>query len=396
LFLRPQSAARDAPLMRKASGCGCGHCAACSGSGVHLSEPGDSLERDADAVADQVMRGTHGPARPQAGHSAVALPGGLVPSGGRGLDAVTRAWMEPRFGARFDSVRVHDGPEATQHADAFAARAYTVGEHMVFGAGEYRPDSDSGRQLIAHELAHVVQGRRGGATAIRRKEDWNFTPADYTALKKRKRDLRLAADSSFVPRALCVNILNTLRYALDEKLSPAATEGINDVDFYHGHLAVPNTKKGLSIDLQEARTRHRREFEKRTIETLGGEYDPVTPKNVAAYTASMKTNVLPLLGKAMEEWVKFPGAAVMYHSYETTALKKGIAADDPRRNMLTPLDTNTPQPYSVPKGMTSWTDQYISYMEFTFLVDQQGEVHVRSSTRDSMSTITGAPVTRVP
>jgi hypothetical protein len=64
--------------------------------------------------------------------------------------------------------------------------------------------------------------------------------------------------------------------------------------------------------------------------------------------------------------------------------------------MLTPLDTNTPQPYSVPKGMTSWTDQYISYMEFTFLVDQQGEVHVRSSTRDSMSTITGAPVTRVP
>jgi hypothetical protein len=67
---------------------------------------------------------------------------------------------------------VHDGPEAKHHADAFSARAYTVGEHMVFGAGEYRPDSDSGRRLIAHELAHVVQQRHGhGSASVQRTVD---------------------------------------------------------------------------------------------------------------------------------------------------------------------------------------------------------------------------------
>jgi hypothetical protein len=67
--------------------------------------------------------------------------------------------MEPRFGASFGSVRVHDDAGAATFARRFAARAYTVGEHVVFAAGEYQPHGDGGRRLIAHELAHVLQQR---------------------------------------------------------------------------------------------------------------------------------------------------------------------------------------------------------------------------------------------
>ena len=62
-----------------------------------------------------------------------------------------------RFGADFSSVRVHHGPTAYKAAQSVGARAFTVGNHIVFGDGEYRPDSTVGQHLLAHELAHVVQ-----------------------------------------------------------------------------------------------------------------------------------------------------------------------------------------------------------------------------------------------
>lgn len=163
-------------LMRKAKACGCGHCASCRGDGISLSQAGDPLERAADAMADRVMRSAVPGHAVSAGRSVraqdAALFGHLVPAGGARLDAVTRAFMEPRFGARFGSVRIHDGTEAARHADEFAARAYTVGEHLVFGSGEYRPGTEAGRRLIAHELAHVVQERNGlGSASVHRTVD---------------------------------------------------------------------------------------------------------------------------------------------------------------------------------------------------------------------------------
>jgi hypothetical protein len=160
LFVRRRSAAGDSPLLRKP--CGCGHCAACSDGGVRMSEPGDPLERAADAVAERVMRSTQAAPDAAAGHSVTAATGGEpVPGAGRALDAVTRAWMEPRFGTSFESVRIHDGPEAARYASLFAAHAYTFGEHVVFGTGQYQPGREAGRRLIAHELAHVLQWRQG-------------------------------------------------------------------------------------------------------------------------------------------------------------------------------------------------------------------------------------------
>ena len=85
-------------------------------------------------------------------------------SPGLPLDMATRTFMEPRFGHDFGKVRVHADDRAAESAQAVNALAYTAGRHVVFAAGSYRPESDEGKRLLAHELAHVVQqGPREGA-----------------------------------------------------------------------------------------------------------------------------------------------------------------------------------------------------------------------------------------
>jgi hypothetical protein len=68
-----------------------------------------------------------------------------------------RAFFEPRLGHDFSQVRVHADARAADSARSIDALAYTAGQDVVFGAGQYAPGSMSGRRLLAHELAHVVQ-----------------------------------------------------------------------------------------------------------------------------------------------------------------------------------------------------------------------------------------------
>ncbi|RWE39182.1 DUF4157 domain-containing protein, partial [Mesorhizobium sp.] len=90
------------------------------------------------------------------------------PAGGSGgLEPVLRGNMERSFGADFSAVRLHSDAGAARTAGQYAAKAVTVGDNVYFGGGRYAPQSGEGRRLIAHELAHVVQQRRGGATAPR-------------------------------------------------------------------------------------------------------------------------------------------------------------------------------------------------------------------------------------
>ena len=81
----------------------------------------------------------------------------VLRSPGQPLDPATRAFMEPRFGHDFGAVRVHTDARAAQSAHAVNALAYTVGRDVVFGAGQYAPDTNDGKSLVAHELTHVVQ-----------------------------------------------------------------------------------------------------------------------------------------------------------------------------------------------------------------------------------------------
>lgn len=121
-----------------------------------VSKPSDRSEQEATRIASRVAQAD--PARvallPQAARSATAAPTG---SGGQALPAPVQLLMERQLGIRLDGVRLHTDANAAREADGLDARAFTVGGDIFFGAGQYRPESAEGRELIAHELVHTVQ-----------------------------------------------------------------------------------------------------------------------------------------------------------------------------------------------------------------------------------------------
>ncbi len=136
---------------------------------------GDQHEHEAEHIAEQVAHG-HSVAAPQQAArpaaSALAAPPGVqaaLASPGRPLEPGLRKDMEQRFGHDFSRVRIHADQAAQRSAQALAAKAYTVGEQLVFGAGLYAPSTGAGRRLLAHELAHVVQQQ--GTAAIVQRDD---------------------------------------------------------------------------------------------------------------------------------------------------------------------------------------------------------------------------------
>jgi hypothetical protein len=156
---------------------GGGTCARCAGERgglqrkLSIGAANDPFEHEADRVADQVMaapspgRIATAPVRiqrlaSQGAEASEAVPASVdqaLGSGGRPLDGATRGDMEQRFGHDFSQVRVHDDGAAQRSARDVNARAYTVGNAIVFGAGEYAPRSAAGRHLLAHELTHTIQ-----------------------------------------------------------------------------------------------------------------------------------------------------------------------------------------------------------------------------------------------
>jgi outer membrane protein OmpA-like peptidoglycan-associated protein len=85
----------------------------------------------------------------------------VLSGAGQPLDKASRTFMEPRFGYDFSQVRVHSNSAAARSTQELSALAFTVGNHIAFAAGQYRPGSAKTNRLLAHELAHVVQ--QGGA-----------------------------------------------------------------------------------------------------------------------------------------------------------------------------------------------------------------------------------------
>lgn len=167
---------------------------------LRVNRPGDAYEREADRAAEQVVSGVgrnaawslstiaigapvqrecacggqceeckkekkdpqekklqrkeQGSATPE---TAPPLVNDVLRGPGRPLDSATRGFMESRFGYDFSKVRIHTDARAAASADAIHADAYTAASHVVFGGGRYAPESAAGKQLLAHELAHVVQ-----------------------------------------------------------------------------------------------------------------------------------------------------------------------------------------------------------------------------------------------
>jgi hypothetical protein len=179
---------------------------------LQVNAPGDRYEQEADRVAEQVMRmplnetvqrrtcACGRPAGPDgrceqckrkqrniqrnssgdAGSTtAPPIVNQTLSQPGRPLDRATRSFMESRFseagfGQDFGRVRVHADDAAAASAEAVEATAYTAGRNIVFNQGQYRPGTDAGRRLLAHELVHVLQ-QQGAPPAVQRAP---LTPLD--------------------------------------------------------------------------------------------------------------------------------------------------------------------------------------------------------------------------
>lgn len=156
---------------------------------LKVSQPGDTYEREADSLAEQVMQMPESQLQ-----LACACGGGCskcrmnkMPEGrellqtkhvrsadlgqtavpplvkevlsvpGQSLDSETRDFMGSRFGHDFGKVRVHADHLAALSAETVGAKAYTVGSDVVMGRGRYSPTTHDGQRLLAHELVHVLQ-----------------------------------------------------------------------------------------------------------------------------------------------------------------------------------------------------------------------------------------------
>jgi Domain of unknown function (DUF4157) len=151
----PQPAARVAPaakppdaarprlrLVQRSCDCGgpagvFGRCESCNHGILRPQRAGANAAEGGD-IAPPVV------------HAALAMPG--LP-----LDVAARKTLEFRLGHDFSRVRIHTGPLADRSAQAIGANAYTVGQDIVFRAGQYRPGTAAGDRLLAHELTHTTQ-----------------------------------------------------------------------------------------------------------------------------------------------------------------------------------------------------------------------------------------------
>jgi len=193
-----QNAASFAPIrggvLQRKCACGgtpgpTGECEECRKKRLALqtkpkfNEPGNTYEQEADRIADQVMTTPADPAvsgappaiRRFSGQSngrmdsVPASVDHVLASPGRPLEPGLREDMEHRFSHDFSRVRVHINPAAARSAFDVDANAYTVSNNIVFGAGQFAPDTIEGRRLLAHELTHVVQQSGSAGMAFQRK-----------------------------------------------------------------------------------------------------------------------------------------------------------------------------------------------------------------------------------
>ncbi|MFT4016066.1 MAG: DUF4157 domain-containing protein [Agriterribacter sp.] len=235
-------------------------------SKLTINQPGDKYEQEADTVAEQVMR-TPGENKqmffqPQitpintiqkkcahceeeenkvqmksngdvTAAEAPAVVHDAIKNTGNPLDAVTKSFMESRFGYDFSDVHIHNDTLAHQSSSAINAKAYTSGNHIVFGAGEYQPATNAGKQLLAHELTHVVQQNNDISRQVQRVpcsgysfktrtyasvvNEHDFAALDgYTPLKGRAYDILSDGKKYF----FCFNNQKIFVKYIDTKLVP--------------------------------------------------------------------------------------------------------------------------------------------------------------------------------
>jgi hypothetical protein len=132
-----------------------------SGSDLYEQEADRLAARMVDPSSDNLQLKSVSSPSPSVDHSALVNDKiQQFKSGGAALDLGTRSYFEGKMGVDLSQVRVHKDQSTARFAQSINARAFTLGNHIGFGSGQFNPQSRQGKELLAHELTHVVQQGR--------------------------------------------------------------------------------------------------------------------------------------------------------------------------------------------------------------------------------------------
>lgn len=247
------------PVIMAKMDCACGGtCPGCQKklgiqAKLRVSQPNDPLEREADQVADQVMRMSMS-SPPKIGSSDKGTlmrsaqeeekreddgpqiqrmaKGGTTPAAsthhaqvgqGRPLSGSERSFFEPRFRRDFSQVRIHNESRAHAMADSLQAKAYTLGNHIVFNRGEFSPETLAGRHLLAHELTHVVQ-QEGKPQAVQR-----TVKSALDLIADQRKHIKMVADRLNIDPMLIARVL------FQENRNDGNITRFNDYSWYNDY-----------------------------------------------------------------------------------------------------------------------------------------------------------------
>lgn len=156
-------------------------------------------------------------------------------SKGQPLGNDVRSFMEHRFGYDFSSVEIHNDALANQSSADIQALAYTHQNHIAFANGQYQPNTSSGKQLLAHELAHVVQ--QHGKTNMVQLQRGRDIDGDIT--------IRWIDDDGEIYRKIVSAISKKFRVPESALFQPVYSNGMA----VYQHFATKSLKKGAAIKL---------------------------------------------------------------------------------------------------------------------------------------------------
>ncbi len=209
----------------------------------------EEKKQDQEESAEMVHRESRAPTAAPTVTSSVAANIHAMNGGGSPLPATTRAFFEPRFGADFSQVRVHTDSRAAATANSIQARAFTVGSNIAFGAGRYAPESPPGRQLLAHELTHVLQQN---SNQVQRDSNLKITKklSDMSRAEVRQAlqeffEKTMKAQGGKSVR-MTEDLKNTIRRILLNDMS-----GVVKLDTYLGRSNLPTSPAELAAGIAE-------------------------------------------------------------------------------------------------------------------------------------------------
>jgi len=238
-------------------------------------------------------------------------------SGGQPLDGTVQKQMSASLGHDFSGVRVHADADADRLNQQLSARAFTTGNDIFFQQGAYSPASGQGRELIAHELSHVIQqstgrvsGGGGGMTvrpagdafeqeadALSHKAATDSVSADshpVSAIQAMPASREIQRDACLIPRnrwSPYAHLPSVGAVGPDENFDPNQRFAILKENFQrlgNGKAILANTQ----VDIQQSDYSNNLLFDPRDLKAYIAEVDHIVPRKKGGGNTQYNAQVL--------------------------------------------------------------------------------------------------------